>query len=255
MSGFRIMALALCALAWAPANAGWQVEHNVDELTDVGTVVAIYNGYPHTAVGVVCSTQDGWMQVNIDFGGFLNTGGDPVPFRYRIDKGPLLSARGEVATQNHRIAFLAGDHAAKFARGLLGGGVLIAEATAYDDERHRVRVPLAGADARIMEVLDACAQSPEQAAAREVAEREAMRRKVEVDKRRAAESRRLFEERQRERDEANRRYERERKGNPRPIPAEQADANHRARDMRTGEVRGRGPIRGAIGRTRTGGTG
>ena len=230
MNGIRIMTLAL-ALVAAPAVAGWQVDRNVDELTDEGSVVAIYEA-GGAAVGIVCATGTGWMQTNVLFPGFLNSGDDPVLVLHRVDKGNLQSANWTAFNQNNRIAFLAGHAAAKFARGLLGGRVLIAEATAYDGERHRVRVSLDGADGPVMAALGACGQTPEQVEARRIVEQEEAKRRQEEANRQAVESRRLFEERQRERREANERYEAERKRKGLPVSAEQAEANRRATESR-----------------------
>lgn len=153
-----IVTAATLTLAAQSAQA-WTLDKDVDDLTDEYSVHA-YNDEEesgHTAQWIAISCFSGKrMQAKISFNEFLNSAHEHASIKYRVDKGKLVKPSGWKISTQHDTAYATDIRAVNFAKNLLTGSKIVAEAIAHDGDKHRIRVSLLGAAKPIRAVLKEC---------------------------------------------------------------------------------------------------
>ena len=148
-----IFAVAALVYFASPAMAAWKLHEEVDELTDVESVLAV-TGHGRKWLGILC--VDGSVEVKIHMENYLNSKFDPVQVNYRIDKGKVISQTWKAYRGN--MAYTSGTEAIRFARALSSGRKLIFRAKDYRGYDHTHSFDLSGSEAPIRKTLLACGE-------------------------------------------------------------------------------------------------
>ncbi|GAB3742218.1 hypothetical protein GCM10028794_28490 [Silanimonas algicola] len=142
----------------AETASTWTLTERKDELTDESIVVATNRGERETGVGdpplLFARCTDGDLEAFIDLDEFLNSD-DPVPVRYRFDKGPLTERSWGVSTTGASV-FVEWREVADFLRAVASSRQLIFEADNYRDVSYRAKFTLEGGAEKIAKVLASC---------------------------------------------------------------------------------------------------
>ena len=137
------------------------------------------------------------------------------------------------------MAYAEGDAAGEFIRALLGRNQIIFALIAHDEEEHRVKFTLRGADGPLRRALESCGQTAEQARVRrEMEKAQAERRRAERKRKHEEKMRRMREETERLKRERGATYsspEAEPEQTPRPQKYRPAANSSQAAD-RIGKV-------------------